>query len=125
MDKFTVKSQEAIQNSQRLAEKRGHQQIDVEHLLWSLLEDEEGVVAQIIKRIGVNTAILRKALEEHLDRLPKVLGSTAVGQIYVTPRLKEVLEKAREQAEHLKDEYVSVEHLLMAIAGSSGYASDL
>ncbi len=125
MDKFTVKSQEAIQNSQRLAEKRGHQQIDVEHLLWSLLEDEEGVVAQIIKRIGVNTAILRKDLEEHLDRLPKVLGSTAVGQIYVTPRLKEVLEKAREQAEHLKDEYVSVEHLLMAIVGSSGYASDL
>lgn len=125
MDKFTVKSQEAIQNTQRLAEKKGHQQIDVEHLLWVLLDDEEGVAAQIIKRIGLNTAMLRKDLEAHLDRLPKVLGSTAVGQIYITPRLKAVLEKAQEEAEHLKDEYVSVEHLLSAIVGADGYAAEL
>ncbi|MGC2063192.1 MAG: ATP-dependent chaperone ClpB [Thermodesulfovibrionales bacterium] len=125
MDKFTIKSQEAIQNTQRLAEKKGHQQIDVEHLLWVLLEDEEGVAAQIIKRVGLNTGILRKDLEGHLDRLPKVLGSTAVGQVYITPRLKSVLEKAQEEAEHLKDEYVSVEHLLIAIVGADGYASEL
>ncbi len=125
MDKFTVKSQEAIQNTQRLAEKKGHQQIDVEHLLWVLLDDEEGVAAQIIKRIGLNTGILRKELEAYLDRLPKVLGPTAVGQIYITPRLKGVLEKAQEEAEHLKDEYVSVEHLLIAIEGADGQASEL
>jgi len=125
MEKFTVKSQEAIQNTQRLAEKKGHQQIDVEHLLWVLLDDEEGVAAQIIKRIGLNTGILRKDLEAYLDRLPKVLGSTAVGQIYITPRLKGVIEKAQEEAEHLKDEYVSVEHLLIAIVGADGYAPEL
>ncbi|MBA4372753.1 MAG: ATP-dependent chaperone ClpB [Thermodesulfovibrio sp.] len=125
MEKFTVKSQEAIQNTQRLAEKKGHQQIDVEHLLQVLLDDEEGVAAQLVKRVGLNTGSLRKDLEGHLDRLPKVLGPTAVGQIYITPRLKAVLAKAQEEAEHLKDEYVSVEHLLIAIEGAGGYASEL
>ncbi|MDA8083159.1 MAG: ATP-dependent chaperone ClpB [Nitrospiraceae bacterium] len=125
MDKFTVKSQEAIQNSQRLAEQKGHQQIDVEHLLWVLLDDEEGVASQILKRVGINTVLLKKDLEQYLDRLPKVLGSTAVGQIYITQRLKEVLAKAQKEAEHLKDEYVSVEHLLMAVVGTDGQASEL
>jgi len=115
MDNFTIKSQEAVQNAQRLAESKGHQQIDVEHLLWALLDDDEGVTAQIIKRIGVNTALLKKDIGAVLDRMPKVIGATPVGQIYITQKLKDVLEAARKEAVHLKDEYVSVEHLLMGI----------
>jgi ATP-dependent Clp protease ATP-binding subunit ClpB len=125
MDNFTIKSQEAVQNAQRLAESKGHQQIDVEHLLWALLDDEEGVTAQIIKRIGVNTALLKKDIGEVLDRLPKVIGATPVGQVYITQKLKDVLEAARKEAGHLKDEYVSVEHLLMGILQVDCPSSDI
>jgi ATP-dependent Clp protease ATP-binding subunit ClpB len=125
MDNFTIKSQEAIQNAQRLAEKKGQQQIDVEHLLRVLLDDEEGVASQMLKRLGVNTAVLKKDVEEVIDRMPKVVGATPLGQIYVSPRLKEVFERATKEAGHLKDEFVSVEHLLLAILAVGGPASDL
>jgi ATP-dependent Clp protease ATP-binding subunit ClpB len=125
MEKFTIKSQEAIQNAQRLADKKGHQQIDVEHLLWVILDDEEGVASQILKRTGTNTMLLKRDVEEALDKLPKVVGATPVGQIYISPRLKEVFEKARQEAEHLTDEYVSIEHLLLAVLSVGGTASEL
>lgn len=125
MDKFTIKSQETIQNAQRLAERKGHQQLDVEHILWVLLDDEEGVACQILKRIGVNTKFLQKDVEGILDKLPKVIGATPIGQIYISPRLKDVFEKATIEAEHLKDEYVSVEHLLLSILLEGGPASEL
>ncbi len=125
MDKFTIKSQEAIQNAQRLADRKGHQQIDVEHLLWVILEDEEGVASQMLKRIGINTGLLQKDVEEALDKLPKVVGPTPVGQMYISPRLKELFERAMQEAEHLTDEYVSIEHLLLAVLAVGGTASDL
>lgn len=125
MDKFTIKSQEAIQNAQRLAERKGHQQIDVEHLLWVILDDREGVAAQMLQRTGVNARLLQKDVEEALDKLPKVVGPTPVGQIYISPRLKEVFETALQEAEHLTDEYVSIEHLLIALCKGGGTASDL
>ncbi len=125
MDKFTIKSQEAIQNAQGLAEKNGQQQIDVEHLLMVLLSDEEGVASQMLKRLGVNTVLLGNDVEAVIDKLPKVVGATPLGQIYVSPRLKEVLERASKEAEHLKDEFVSVEHLLLAVLAVGGPASGL
>ena len=125
MENFTIKSQEAVQSAHRLAESKGHQQIDAEHLFWSLLNDDEGVAAQIIKRIGINITLLKKDVEVVLDRMPKVIGATPVGQIYITQKLKDVLEAARKEAEHLKDEYVSVEHLLMGILQVDCPASDI
>jgi len=125
MDKFTMKSQEAIQEAQRFAEKKGNQQIDAEHLLWALLEDEEGVASQILVRIGINTNALQKDVEEAVDKFPKVVGATPLGQIYISPRLKEVFEEAHKSAEHLKDEYVSVEHLLVALVSIGGPCSEL
>ncbi len=125
MDKFTIKSQEAIQEAQKIAERKGNQQIDAEHLLWALLDDEEGVAAQILKRIGVNTKSLRQDVEEAVDKFPKVIGATPVGQIYISPRLKQVFENAQQSAEHLKDEYVSVEHLLFALVSIGGPCSDI
>ena len=125
MDKFTMKSQEAIQEAQRFAEKKGNQQIDAEHMLWALLEDEEGVASQILKRIGINTKALQQDVEEAVDKFPKVIGATPLGQIYISPRLKGVFENAHKSAEHLKDEYVSVEHLLISLVSIGGTCSDL
>jgi ATP-dependent Clp protease ATP-binding subunit ClpB len=125
VDKFTIKSQEAIQNAQRLAEQKGHQQIDVEHLFWVILDDKEGVATQLLRRIGIDTGALQKDVGKVLDNLPKVISATPVGQVYITPRLKDILERATREAEHLKDEYVSVEHLLLAIRSAGGAASDL
>lgn len=125
MDKFTIKSQEAIQEAQRLAERKGNQQIDAEHLLWAILEDEEGVASQVLGRIGLDTKALQKDVEEAIDKFPKVIGATPLGQIYVSPRLKEAFENAHKNAEHLKDDYVSVEHLLMTLVSIGGPCSDL
>jgi ATP-dependent Clp protease ATP-binding subunit ClpB len=125
MDKFTIKSQEAIQGAQRFAEKKGNQQIDAEHMLWALLDDDEGVASQILKRLGVNTDTLKQDVEEAVDRFPKVIGATPLGQIYISSRLKEVFENAHKNAEHFKDEYVSVEHLLVALVSIGGPCTDL
>ncbi len=125
MEKFTIKSQEAIQEAQRIAEEKGNQQLDAEHLLWALLEDEEGVASQILKRLGVNTRSLQRDVEEAIDKFPKVIGATPMGQIYVSPRLKEVFDNARKSAEHLTDEFVSVEHLLISLISIGGPCSDL
>lgn len=125
MDKFTIKSQEGIQTAQRLAERKGNQQLDAEHLLWALLEDDEGVASQILKRLGINTKALQQDVEEAIEKFPKVIGATPLGQIYVSPRLKEVFENATKEAEHFKDEYVSVEHLLIALISIGGPCSDL
>ncbi|MBE0426761.1 MAG: ATP-dependent chaperone ClpB [Nitrospirae bacterium] len=125
MDKFTIKSQEAIQEAQKLAERKGNQQIDAEHLLWALLNDEEGIASQILKRLDVDISLLKRDVEEVIDRFPKIIGATPLGQIYISPRLKEVFENAEKNATHLKDEYISVEHFLIALASIGGPCSDL
>jgi ATP-dependent Clp protease ATP-binding subunit ClpB len=125
MDKFTIKSQEAIQEAQRFAEKKGNQQLDAEHLLWALLGDGEGVASQILTRLGINIKALQRDVEEAVDKFPKVTGATPMGQIYISPRLKGVFEEAHKSAEHLKDEYVSVEHLLVALMSIGGPCSEL
>jgi ATP-dependent Clp protease ATP-binding subunit ClpB len=125
MDKLTIKGQEALQEAQRLAERKGNQELQPEHLLWALLSDDEGIVSQIVKRSGVDRRMLQSDIEKEIERLPKVVGATPLGQLYISPRLKDTLEAAYSEAEHLTDEYVSVEHLLLALTTISGPASDL
>ncbi len=112
-DKFTVKSQEAIEKAQQLAQRKGNQQVDVEHLLYVLLE--EGIALEIIKMLGVDVKALKTEVEAEIEKIPKILGSTPVGQIYITQALKDVFDRAFAEAEHLKDDFVSVEHLLLGI----------
>ena len=112
-DKFTIKSQEAVQKAQELAQQKGNQQVDVEHLLYVLLE--EGIAREILNMLGADISSLKKEVEEEMEKLPKVLGSSPVGQLYITQELKNVFEAAFKEAEHLKDDYVSVEHLLLGI----------
>lgn len=124
LDRLTVKSQEALQEAQTLAERKGNQQVDAEHLLYALLEDETGIAHQILRRIGVDTASLKTDIDREIERVPKVSGATPLGQLYVSPRLKSVLEKAYEEAVHLTDEFISVEHILLALASVPGPAAD-
>ena len=112
-DKFTIKSQEAVQHAQELAQQKGHQQVDVDHLLYVLLD--EGIAFEIIKTLGIDINSLKKEVEGEIERMPKVLGPSPVGQLYVTQELKNVFEAAFKKAEHLNDDYVSVEHLLLGI----------
>lgn len=125
LDKLTLKSQEALQEAQRIAERKGNQQLDVEHLLYALLEDEDGIAFQMLKRLGVDIKSLKTDIEKEIEKFPKVSGATPLGQIYIAPRLKAVLEKAFEEATHLTDEFISVEHLLLAISKAYGPSSDI
>src|SRR6266705_1045975 len=111
-DRFTVKSQEALERAQRLARERGHQELSPEHLLVALLKEPEGTVAAVLEKLGVQRAALLPQAEQALARLPRVQG----GSMYVGEPLRAILERAEVEAGRLKDEYVSVEHLLMALA---------
>jgi ATP-dependent Clp protease ATP-binding subunit ClpB len=125
MDKFTMKSQEALQEAQKFAGRKGNQQIDTAHLLWALLSDEEGTTFQLLHSIGTDTTSLKREVEEIVERFPKVVGATPMGQVYVSSGLKEVFEYAGKQAEHLQDEYISVEHLLVALIDVSGPCANI
>jgi len=114
-DKFTLKGQENLQIAQQLAERFGHQQIEPEHILRALMEQREGVIASILGKIGADQRQVIEELDVALDKIPKVSGA-GYGQVYISPRSKAVLDKAFEEAEKMKDEYVSLEHILLAIA---------
>ena len=114
-NRFTEKLQEAVRAAQAKAVRYGNQQIDVEHLLAALLEQEGGLASSILTRAGVNVDALGKKLTGELERLPKVSGTASgIDQIYVTPRLNKLLASAEDEAAKLKDEYISVEHVLLA-----------
>ncbi len=123
IDKLTTKSQEALQQAQLLAEKRNHQAIDAEHLLFALLGQKEGVVLSLLQKLGVSAGTLVDRLQKALDRLPQVTGGA--GQTFITPRLKKIIEGAEAEAEALKDDYVSTEHLLLSMVQESGEGGKL
>ena len=113
--RLTQKSQEAVQSAQTLAVRYGHQQIDGEHLLLALLSDG-GLVGRLLERMGAQAEDLRSALSQELERRPKVGGPGAeAGKILVTQRFQQLLLAAEDEAKRLKDEYVSVEHLALAL----------
>jgi ATP-dependent Clp protease ATP-binding subunit ClpB len=114
-DKFTLKVQEAIQESQTLAGHYGHQGIDVEHLLCAFLEQPEGIVGAILKKLGADPGAMAYEVKKTLERLPRVEGS-GLSQPGITPRLNRVLDQAMTEAARLKDEYVSAEHILTVMA---------
>ena len=126
INRFTEKLQEAIRSAQTKAVRYGHQQIDVEHLLAALLEQDGGLAASILGKSGVQTEPLLRRIEAELDRMPKVSGSTGgPDHVYVTPRLNKLLAVAEDQAGKLKDEYISVEHVLLAALEDKGASGRL
>jgi ATP-dependent Clp protease ATP-binding subunit ClpB len=124
INRFTEKAAEAVRAAQTLATRYSNQQIEVEHLLLALLEQQGGLVPSILTRAGINVDTLRAAIERDVDRLPKVTGpSGPVDQVYITARLNKVFVAAEDEAKKLKDDYISVEHLLLAIIDEGGAAS--
>ena len=121
-DRFTLKAQEAVQESQSVAEKHEHQAVDVEHLLYALVSHSDGIVQPIIKKLGADPQNLLKKIDDELKKIPKVSGG-AIGQTFITPRLNQVFTNAFKEAERLKDEYVSTEHILIAITDEKGGVS--
>ncbi len=116
MDKSTQKAQESLQKAQATAQRLGHQEVDSDHLLLALLEQHEGLASQLFERMGVPTRSLKQRVEEALAKRPSVSGpGTETGRVYVTQRLNRILVKAGDEAGRLKDEYISVEHILLAM----------
>jgi ATP-dependent Clp protease ATP-binding subunit ClpB len=122
IEKFTLKAQEALQGAKAIAERKNHQQIDVEHLLLALLEQKEGIAIPILQKLGAKIDLIVSQLEGELDRIPKVTGGGA-GQVYLSSRVNEIFNSAWKEAERLMDEYLSTEHLLIAIADEKRGAS--
>ena len=113
-DRFTEQAQAVLRASQEMVRQQKHTQWDVEHVLLALVQTKDGLARQVLERMSVNPAAVAARLVQHLDRSPKS-GFEAV-QIYTTPRIVRMLEAANAEAEHLQDEYVGIEHLLIAIA---------
>jgi len=117
LNKLTQKAQEALKAAQVKALRYGHQELDGEHLFLVLLEQADGLVPQLVERMGAPVATLKARVEEELERKPHVSGGAVeAGKIYVTQRFNRMLVKAGDEAARLKDEYISVEHLFLALA---------
>lgn len=116
--KFTIKSQEAVQNAQEIAASYGNQIIEPEHLLAALVQDTEGIVVPVLQKLGANVNYLKIKINEVIDKLPKVQGS-GLGNQHVSPPLGRIFELAQKESQQLKDEYVSTEHLLLGLLEES------
>jgi ATP-dependent Clp protease ATP-binding subunit ClpB len=123
-DKFTIKSQEAIMLAQKLVSDYQHQELLPEHLLYALLYNPEDFVYQIVEKIGGKPEEIKTELENFFNTLPKVITGTTL-DIYISLRTKMALDSALSEAKKLKDEYISVEHLLLGILSEKGKASEL
>ncbi len=124
-DKFTIKSQELIQNAQSQASQHNHQQIEPEHLLAAMLAETEGIAGNMLRKLGVSPAEMTRELTQLIDKIPQVSGG-GLAEAYISTRAKAVLEDAFSQASQMKDEYVSIEHILLAICNEkNGQAADL
>jgi ATP-dependent Clp protease ATP-binding subunit ClpB len=111
LDKFTLRGQEAIQSAMELAERNQHQQVEPEHLLIAMLEQPEGIVRPLLGRLEANVPVILDEIQAAIDHFPKVRG----GQRYYSPRLDQIATAAQQQAEEMKDDFISTEHLLLAL----------
>tara|TARA_B100000965_G_C19600026_1_gene762045 strand:- start:3173 stop:5767 length:2595 start_codon:yes stop_codon:yes gene_type:complete len=115
LNKFTEMSRQAVVHAQEEVRRRKHQQIDTWHLMHALLKDEYGTVPAILNKMGISTSAVEVALDRELGRLPAVSGSVDASHVYVTQGLQDAVNAAEKVAQDLKDEYISVEHLLLGL----------
>jgi ATP-dependent Clp protease ATP-binding subunit ClpC len=115
-DRFTERAQEAAQRAAEIIQRYGHNQIDTEHILLALIEQPGGVIPQILEILNVNGDALSERIDAALRSTPKanIFGGGA-GQIFITPRVKRIIDLANEEANRLKDEYISTEHIFLAV----------
>ncbi|HKY72094.1 MAG TPA: Clp protease N-terminal domain-containing protein, partial [Nitrospira sp.] len=121
MNRMTIKLQEALQTASSHAMRRGHQGMDVEHVLLAFLDQEGGIAPALFEQAGVSVPAVRQAAEQGLGKLPQVQGAGGgPGQLHLTPRLNQVLTKAEDEQRALKDDFLSVEHVLLAMVQEGG-----
>jgi ATP-dependent Clp protease ATP-binding subunit ClpB len=114
-EKYTIKVKEALQLAQNVARQHGQQQIDVEHVLFSLLQDSQGLTPNLLAKMGVQSVALCAKVEEEINKKPRITGSIEPDKIYITADLNNVLMYAEEAAKEMKDEFISVEHLILGM----------
>jgi ATP-dependent Clp protease ATP-binding subunit ClpB len=118
VNRLTEKAQDAVRQAQALAQRHGQQQIEAEHLAVALLSQDGGVAARVVEKAGAAPATLLQRLQQAIEKMPRVSGGGAQsGQVYISSRVHEVFSNAEAEAQRMKDEFVSVEHLLLALAG--------
>ena len=117
LNKYTEKAQEAVLTAQRLAGEMSHAQIEPEHVLVALVEQREGVVPEVLRKIGADLTQIARGARELLAKMPQAYGGSEPG---LSPRLRAVADFAQKEAERLKDEFVSTEHLFLALATEAG-----
>ncbi|MGD8517049.1 MAG: Clp protease N-terminal domain-containing protein, partial [Anaerolineae bacterium] len=116
-DRFTERAQEAAMRAYEILQRYGHSQVDTEHLLLALIEQPQGVIPEILDTLGVDMELLNRRLDDELQNTPRSqIYGRGVNQVYITPRLKRVIDQSNEEASKLKDDYISTEHLFLAIA---------
>ena len=123
-DKLTTRSRESLMKAQEIARGFGHPQIDVLHLLLAFLEDREGIVVTILTQMGVDDRKLKLILQNALKVLPRIAAQAPMGQLYLSQSMGLALERAKKEAEQMKDEYISIEHLFLSIINEEGMALD-
>ncbi len=123
IDKFTIKVQELLASAQKIASENGHQSVDDIHLMSAMLQQKEGIIIPILKKLEVSIEDLLSKINDAIEKQPKVSGQTA--QIYISPQLNNILNDAFSFAEKLKDEYVSTEHILISLVQSNGEVGKL
>ncbi len=117
LDRFTEKAQEAFQEAQEIMQNQHHTQLDVEHIFLAILQQPDGIASRAMTRLNVDTEAVAQRIGRELEKSPKVYGHYGYGnQVYVTPRTQRLVKKAEEEANRLSDQYVGVDHLLMAIS---------
>ena len=116
-DRFTERAQEAAQRAAEIIQRYGHNQIDTEHILLALIEQPQGVISQLLDMMKIDGKALSERLDYILRTSPKanIFGGGGAGQIFITPRVKRIIDQANEEANRLKDEYISTEHIFLAI----------
>ncbi|MCG3209103.1 MAG: Chaperone protein ClpB [Anaerolineae bacterium] len=121
-DKFTERAQDAAMRAYEILQRYQHSQADTEHLFLALLEQPNGLIPEILERLKIDTEMVMDRIDQILSAAPKVGGmvNMAVGQVYITPRLKRVLDNAQEEAKGMQDEYISTEHLFLAVCSERG-----
>lgn len=124
-DKFTERAQDAAMRAYEILQRYQHSQADTEHLFLALLEQPNGLIPEILEKMDVEPEMMMARLDQILSAAPKVGGmaNMAVGQVYITPRLKRVLDNAQEEAKNMQDEYISTEHLFLSICSERGTPS--
>ncbi len=117
-ERFTERAQDAAARAYEILQRYGHNQVDTEHILLALLEQSEGVVQQLLENLNVDISVLRSRVDDILQASPKAsIYGGGTGQVFITPRVKRVIDQANEEANRLRDEYISTEHIFLAVLG--------